>query len=106
MQMSVKEKLSETVLSWPGTALGPHRFGGVEFSLAGKEIAHLHGERHLDIPFSKSEREELVAAGRARPHHIFPDSGWVTVYIDSEADLANAVGLLRMRYEKLASGRK
>ena len=102
MTLSLKQQLMETVLSWPGVAAGPHRFGGTEFRFEGKEIGHLHGEHHLDIPFSRPVRDELVAAGRAEPHHIFPDSGWVTVYVRSGADVANAAALLRMKYEKLS----
>lgn len=103
MSLSVSKKLTETVMSWAGVTLGTHRFGGIAFFLSGKEIAHLHGEHHLDIPFSKSMRDELVAAGRAKPHHILPNSSWVTVYIRSETDFINAVELLRMKYEDLAA---
>lgn len=103
MTDTVKQTLIDTVLSWPGVTREPHRFGGIAFCLEGREIAHLHGDHHLDIPFSKSVRDELVASGRAKPHHIFPESGWVTVYVFSEAELANAIALLRMKYEKLAS---
>lgn len=103
MSFSLKQKLVESVRSWPGVTVGPHRFGGVEFSVEGKEIAHLHGDHHLDIPFSKTVRGELVAAGRAKPHHIYPHSGWVSVYLYTETELANATALLRMKYEQLVS---
>lgn len=103
MSLSVRRKLTETVMSWPGVTAGIHRFGGTVFRFEGKEIGHLHGDHHLDIPFSKSVRDELVATGRAKPHHIFPDSGWVTVYVHSEPELAQAMDLLRMKYERLAS---
>jgi hypothetical protein len=103
MSSTVRQKLEETVMSWPGVTMGPHRFGGIEFNFEGKEIAHLHGDHHLDIPFSKSVRDELVAAGRALPHHIFPQSGWVTVYVHTERELADAIALMRMKYEHLVS---
>lgn len=101
MSISFKQKLAETVLSWPGVTSRSHRFGGIEFSVKGKEIAHLHGDHHLDILFPKSTRNELVATGRAKPHHIYPNTGWVTVLIHSESELANAIALLRMKYEKI-----
>lgn len=103
MSMSTGQKLAETVLSWPGVTLGDSRFGGIAFLFLGKEIAHLHGDHHLDIHFSKSLRDELVAAGWAKQHHIFPESGWLTVYIYSETDVSNAIKLLRMKYEMLAA---
>jgi hypothetical protein len=106
MACSVKQKLLETVLSWPGVTLGSHRFGGIAFLREGREIAHLHGEHHLDIRFARPVRDELTAAGRARPHHIFPESGWVTVEVHTEQELADAIVLLRMKYEQLATPTK
>ncbi|GFR38681.1 hypothetical protein PRECH8_19770 [Insulibacter thermoxylanivorax] len=101
MTLSVKQKLMDTVLSWPGVTSAPHRFGGTAFLAGGREIGHLHGEHHLDLPFPKPVRDELVASGCARPHHILPKSGWVTVYVHTEQELANAIALLRMKYEQL-----
>jgi len=89
---------------WPGVTVGVHRFGGTEFTLtvgqSRREVGHLHGNGLLDIPFTKALRDEMVGAGRARPHHIFPRSGWVSFYIHSEADAPGAVALLRRNYER------
>jgi hypothetical protein len=41
----------------------------------------------------------LVAAGRAQPHHVLPESGWISFRIKSEADVLAAVDLMRMSYE-------
>ncbi len=41
-----------------------------------------------------------MAAGRALPHHIFPQSAWVSFYIRSEEDVPGAVALLRRNYER------
>jgi len=40
-------------------------------------------------------RDEIVAAGLALPHHILPQSGWVSFYLREEADVEKAIGLLR-----------
>ncbi len=77
----------------------PHRFGGVEFSLGRREIGHLHGDRLLDVPFPRKVRDELVAAGRAAPHHVLPQSGWVSFRIRSPADVEAAIALLRLSYD-------
>jgi len=40
-------------------------------------------------------RDELVASGRAEPHHVLPDSGWVSVYIRTEPNVQHAINLLK-----------
>ena len=81
----------------------PHRFGGVEFMIGTREIGHLHGDRLLDVPFPKRERNELVAAGLARPHHVLPESGWVSFFIEKEADVDAAIALLRRSHDLVAA---
>jgi len=67
-------RIADEVSSWEGVTTHPHRFGGVEFRLGKRELGHLHGDRLADIPFPKRVRDELIAADRARPHHVLPDS--------------------------------
>jgi predicted DNA-binding protein (MmcQ/YjbR family) len=77
----------------------PHRFGGVEYRLGNREVGHLHGDYLLDIAFPKQVREELVSAALALPHHLLPQSGWVSFYLREEADVEHAVTLLARSYE-------
>lgn len=98
---SIASTIEREVLSWPGVTAEPHRFGGVEFQVNNHEIGHLHGSRQADLPFPVRVRKELVADGRAVPHHILPDTGWVTFYIRGSDDVAGAVALFRMNYERL-----
>jgi hypothetical protein len=42
----------------------------------------------------------LIAAGRAQPHHVLPDSGWVTVPVRTHADVSNVIALFRFNYER------
>lgn len=97
--MSIRDTIREEVLSWPGVTEQPHRFGGIEFLLSGRELGHLHGNRLADLPFTRVIRDQLVAAGRARRHHVLPESGWVTYDIHSEADVEGAIALFRLSYE-------
>ncbi len=85
--------------SWEGIEAHPHRFGGTEFRLGGREIGHMHGDSLLDIPFPKRVRDELVAAGRAQPHHILPESGWISFFLRQPEDVAAGIALLRRSYE-------
>jgi hypothetical protein len=92
-------RIEQAVLSWPGVLSQPHRFGGTEFILGKREVGHIHGDRLLDIAFPKPVRDEVVTAGLAEPHHILPDSGWVSFYIKKEEDVEAAIALLRRSYE-------
>lgn len=89
----------DQVLSWPGVSAHDHRFGGIEFRLGNRQLGHLHGDRIADIPLRRPLRDELVASGRVRIHRWRPDSGWVTVDIDSPQGRDEAVRLLRVGYE-------
>jgi hypothetical protein len=48
-------------------------------------------------------RDELIAAGRAKPHHVLPDSGWVSRVIRSADEIEDVVGLFRLSYQRLAA---
>lgn len=94
-----KEKIDAALRSWPGITSQPHRFGGTEYDLARREIGHVHGDSLVDIPFPKKVRDELIAAGRAEPHHVLPDSGWVSVFLRQASDVDRAIELLHLSFE-------
>lgn len=94
-----REKIHDAVLGWPQTTARPHRFGGTEYRLGNREIGHVHGDYLVDIPFPKKVRDELVMASRAQPHHILPESGWVSFYIEDAVDVEQAVELLRLSFD-------
>ena len=98
---SIAALIEREILSWPNVTAHPHRFGGVEFQVNQHEIGHLHGDCLADLPFPVRMRRALVADGRAAPHHILPDTGWVSYYIRSAADLAGAIALFRLNYDRL-----
>lgn len=94
-----QNKIIQTLLAWEGVAQEPHRFGGVEFRLGRREIGHIHGDWLVDIPFPTKVRDEVVAAGLADPHHILPNSGWISRYLRQPEDVDTAIALLRRSYE-------
>src|ERR1043165_5434827 len=93
------QRIRDAVSTWENVTQQPHRYGGVEFRLAKRELGHLHGDQLVDIPFPKSVRDALVAAGQAEPHHILPKSGWVSIFLRSEADVERAIALLHRSFE-------
>ena len=82
-----REQITKAVLGWQGVEAHPHRFSGIEFRLGNREIGHVHGDYLVDIPFPTRVSQEVVAAGLAQPHHVLPDSGWVSAYLHDPADL-------------------
>jgi hypothetical protein len=100
MADAIHDAIVREVASWQGVTTCRHRFGGTELRLGKRELGHLHGGRLADLPFPLLVRNDLVAAGRAQPHHIYPDSGWVSYRIDGAADVARVVALFRLNYDR------
>lgn len=98
----VFEKVKTELMSWPGVTSQFHRFGGTEFRINGKEMGHMHGGRFADLPFPMSIRNALVKDRKASPHHVLPNSGWVTFLINEDADITSLINLFRMQYERLS----
>jgi predicted DNA-binding protein (MmcQ/YjbR family) len=96
---AAQEAITRAVTGWKGVEVHPHRFGGVEYVIGKREIGHIHGDHLVDIPFPKKVRDQIVAAGRAQPHHILPETGWVSLYLRQEVDAEQAIALLKESYE-------
>lgn len=96
--MSVRgaqQRIREVVSEWHEVTEGPHRFGGLEFRLGKRELGHIHGDWLVDIPLPKHVREEVIAARDTEPHHILPDTGWVSLFLRTGDDVERAIRLLR-----------
>ena len=63
----------------------------------------MHGDHLADIAFPMDVRNRLIAEGRAEPHHILPNSGWITFKFSKESDVESAVELFRLSYEVAVS---
>lgn len=99
---TILEKIKREILSWPSVTAEQHRFGGIEFRLNKREMGHIHDDRLADLPFPMKIRNGLVNSGFVSPHHVLPQSGWVSYWINKgEDDVPSAIRLFRMRYEQL-----
>ena len=95
-----ERRICEAAGRWEGVSAAPHRYGGIEFRLGRREIGHVHRDSLVDIPFPKPVRDALVAVGDAEPHHILPESGWVSVRIRGVEDVAAIIELFRLNYDR------
>jgi hypothetical protein len=49
------------------------------------------------LPFPINTRNELVNSGRVSPHHVLPQSGWISYWItQGENDIPSIVELFRI----------
>lgn len=94
-----RDAITQAVTAWAGMTVQPHRIGGIEYVIGKREIGHIHGDHLVDIPFPKKVRDEIVAAKRAQPHHILPETGWVSFYLHEESDVEKAIALLQESYQ-------
>ena len=99
-RVSSAQRIEAAVTAWDGVTAHDHRFGGRELRLGKRELGHLHGDHLADLPFPKRIAAMLVETGRARPHHVLPDSGWVSLPIRGEQDVDAAIELFRLSYER------
>jgi Family of unknown function (DUF5519) len=94
------QAIAREVTGWEGVASAPHRFGGLEFRVGRRELGHLHGDGLADLPFTRAERDELIAAGRVREHRWVPNSGWASRDIHTPEDALDVIALFRSQYER------
>lgn len=94
----LRKDLVETVGGWTGVESGPHRYGGIEFLVGGREIGHIHDWGLLDVPLARPLGDAVVDSGMMGHHHILPDSGWVTTVVEDQGDLELAREVLRLSY--------
>ena len=97
--MKSSEIIQAAMLEHQDVTAHPHRFGGTEYRLGKREIGHVHGERMVDIPFSKPVRDEVIEKGLAEPHHLLPETGWISLYLRQDADTQTAIQLLSRSLE-------
>jgi predicted DNA-binding protein (MmcQ/YjbR family) len=104
--MSASERIQAEVESWDEVETGPGRFGSVRFTVGRRELGHLHGDRIADLPLRPEVARELIASGKARDHRYTPpDSGWVTIELDTDEDAERVIELMRSSYERTIAKR-
>ena len=93
-RLAAMQEIEKRALALPGVRLRVHRLGGTAFARGPRELGHLHGNGLLDLFVGREQRDTLIATSRAQPHHVFSDSGWISFWVRSEADVPAALALL------------
>ena len=99
--LTPSERITGEVSAWPGVEAGTGERGEFGFRVGRREIGHLHGDRVLHIGFPKAVWQELFDAGRIGYHPVFPGKpGYGSRALDTDADVEDAIALLRLNYER------
>lgn len=98
------EEVRAELESWDGVESYVGARGELAFRLDRRELGHLHASTaHLPLP--RRVRDELIEQGRAVPHPVMPDSGWLQTRIDTPAARADTLELFRTTYERAVAAR-
>jgi len=97
--MTQMRKLEEQVGAWPHVSVHPpaRRSDVSSVSETPRSDTYTLGGT-VDIPFTRSVRDALLADGLAEEHRWVPNSGWTTFHVQSEGDLQHALWLMRLSY--------
>jgi hypothetical protein len=109
MKGELLEMVDHTVLGWPGVS--KQRGGGGRgrggfwvppasvYSFGRRQIGHIHDTGVADLTFPREIHEELISAGRARPHPA-GFANVVSYHIREPEDVPRVVELFHMSYER------
>jgi Family of unknown function (DUF5519) len=93
---SVAERIITEALSWPGVYHVQGEFGSVVLRLGRRELGHLHGDAMAAVPIPPKLRDQLINDRVA----LEREPGWVSVPLETEEGVQQALALLRGNYER------
>jgi hypothetical protein len=96
------QQIAEEVTSWPGVEAGPGERGEFAFTVGGREIGHLHGDRAAHFAFPADIGAKLREEGRVGPHPVAPHSVKLAARrIENESDVLDVIALMRLNYDRV-----
>ena len=99
---TASQRITDTVTSWPGVEAGPGRRGEFAFTVGGRQIGHLHGDRAAHFSFPPDVWAQLREQGRITEHPVFPGKrGPAARRIETDEDVNDVIALLRLNYERV-----
>jgi hypothetical protein len=96
--------ITESVTSWPGVEAGLGERGEFGFTVGGRQIGHLHGDRVAHFGFPRSVGARLREEGRVEPHPVSPENpGWAGHPIRGDDDVHAVIELMRLNYDRVVT---
>jgi hypothetical protein len=101
---TASERITEEVTSWPGVEAGMGERGEFGFSVKGKQIGHLHGDRVAHFGFPRDVGTRLRDEGRVGPHPVNRHSPKMAARaIESDEDIQDVIDLMRLNYDRVTA---
>ncbi len=95
----IGQELRRRILALPGVTERPNAGIHEDAFFVGRIMfMHIHGTGHCDIRLPKDAQQRVLAEGKARSHRWAPDAGYITVIVRNEAELDNALELIRISH--------
>ena len=104
---TTSERITEEVTSWPGVEAGIGERGEFGFSVDGRQIGHLHGDRVAHFGFPRELGAQLREAGRVGPHPVNRHSPKMAARsIETDKDVREVIALMRLNYDRVVAERE
>ena len=101
---SYSEQITKAVTAWPGVEAGYGQRGEWGFSVDGKQIGHLHGDRVAHFGFPRDVGTELREAGRVCPHPVNRHSPKMAARdLVTDDDVRDVIELMRLNYDRVTA---
>jgi|SRR5688572_3010394 len=101
---TASQRITAEVMSWPGVEGGTGSRGEFGFTVAGREIGHLHGDRAAHFGFPRDVGASLREQGRVGPHPVNPHSTRLASRrIENDDDVRDVIELMRINYDRVAA---
>jgi hypothetical protein len=101
-ERSPSQQITDEVTAWPGVEAGMGQRGEFGFTVNGRPIGHLHGDRAAHFGFPRDVGARLREQGRVGPHPVNPHSTKMAARrIDDDADVDEVIALLRLNYDRV-----
>jgi len=102
--MRFSEEITQAVTAWPGVEAGMGDRGEWGFTVNGKQIGHLHGDRVAHFGFPREVGKVLRDEGRVGPHPVNRHSPKLAAReLHSEDDVRDVIELLRLNYDRVTA---
>lgn len=103
--MGYSEQITKAVTAWPRVEAGYGERGEWGFTVDGRSIGHLHGDRVAHFGFPRDVGTQLRESGRVGPHPVNRHSPKMAAReLHGEDDVRDVIDLMRMNYDRIVSG--
>ncbi|MFP4324241.1 MAG: luciferase family protein [Anaerolineales bacterium] len=92
------ERIIAALGRWEDVECRQHRYRSTDVFLGLAEVARVHANGVLDLRYNQPLAQALIAEGKATPHEMYPDSGWVNFHVHCERHVPQALWLLEVAY--------